>query len=56
MDNNFDDFWGVARRRIAALQFRAFQILNEVVGFDIKTEKDVFVTDGDLLGQAVSLR
>ena len=36
MDNYFDDFWGVGRRRIAALQFRAFQLLNEVIGFDIR--------------------
>ena len=55
-DNYFDDFWGVGRRRIAALQFQAFQLLNEVIGFDIKTEKDFFGTEGDLLGHAVSLR
>ncbi len=56
VDSYFDDFWCVDRADLAARSFDAFERLNVLLGFQIKTSKDVHPTSsGALLGIEVDI-
>ena len=56
VDSYFDDYWAVEPEYSSKSGFDAFGFLNELLGFDIKLEKDIHPSpEGEVLGHEIVL-